>query len=152
MFGKPISEYLRFQAPFLLLLGLVGVLRLAVSLAGASDRTSAFLSMNVIGWLAVIYYGVAAHGRGYTYRQLLPLGFFQIVLQQAICVVGILLSIAGYPNVFTAPEFSFGVQSQWLHLASHLTVGIVVPTLLFWGVASLVLRITRGFSSRPAVA
>jgi hypothetical protein len=152
MFGKPISEYLHFQAAFLLLLGLVGVLRLGVSLAGASDHTSAFLSMNVIGWIAVVYYGVAAHGRGFTYKQLLPLGFFQIVLQQAICVVGILLAIAGRQNVFAAPEFSVSGQSQWIHLAAHLTVGILVPTLLFWGVAALTLRITKAVSRRPALA
>jgi hypothetical protein len=152
MFGKPISEYLRFQAVFLFLLGLVGVLRLGVSLAGASDHTAAFLSMNVIGWIAVIYYGIAAHARGFTYKQLLPLGFFQILLQQAIAVVGILLAIAGRQNVFAAPEYSVAGQSQWIHIAAHLTIGIVVPTLLFWGIASLVLKITKAVSRRPAVA
>jgi hypothetical protein len=152
MFGKPVSEYLYFQRVVLALIAVVGLLRLGVSLAGASDHTAAFLSMNVIGWIAVFYYGVAAHARGFTYKQLLPLGLFQIVLQQAICVVGILLAIAGYQNVFAAPEYSVGGQSQWIHIAAHLTVGIVVPTLLFWGVSSLVFRIAKGLAGRPVTA
>jgi hypothetical protein len=40
------------------------------------------------------------HTRGFgSYRQLLPLTFFQTVVMQSIAVLGILLSIAGLPNV-----------------------------------------------------
>jgi len=153
MFGKPVSEYLRFQKVVLAVLAAVGLARLGLSLAGVPNATVAWLSMNVVGWAGVLYYGVAVHTRGFgSYRQLLPLALFQITLQQLIAVLGILLAIAGRPNVYAAPEYSFGAQSQWLHALSHLTIGIVVATLLMWGVASLVLLVTRKIVRRPALA
>jgi len=153
MFGKPVSEYLSFQKVVLAVLAAVGLARLGLSLAGVPNATVAWLSMNVVGWAGVLYYGVAVHTRGFgSYRQLLPLALFQITLQQLIAVLGILLAIAGRPNVYAAPEYSFGAQSQWLHALSHLTIGIVVATLLMWGVASLVLLVTRKIVRRAAVA
>ncbi len=120
MYGKPLSEYLRFQRVVLALLVTVGLLRLGLSLAGLPNRTVAFLSMNVVGWAGVVYYGIAVHRSGFgSYRQLFPLGLIQIAVQQAIAVLGILLAIAGFQNVFAAPEFSAG-SNQWVH-ASRLT-------------------------------
>jgi hypothetical protein len=157
MFGKRLSEYLAFQKGPLLIVAGVGLLRLGLSLAGAPNATATWLSMTVAGWLAIFYYGVAVHTRRFgTYRHLLPLVFIQVVVVQAIAVTGILLAIGGVPNIYAAPEYGapFGgaATSQWLHALAHLTIGIVAPVLLGWGVASLVLLITRKVARRPAVA
>jgi hypothetical protein len=153
MFGKRLSQYLGFQKAVLGLLAVVGLARLGLSLAGLPNTTVAWLSMNVVAWAGALYYGVAVHTRGFgSYKQILPLVFFQTVLQQSIAVLGILLAIGGYPNIYAAPEFSFGAQSQWIHVLAHLTIGIIVPTLLLWGVASLVLLVTKKMARRPAVA
>lgn len=153
MFGKRVSEYLGFQKVWLALLAAVGLTRLVLSLAGVPDSTVAWLSMNVVGWAAAFYYGVAVYKKRFgSYKHILPLAFFQTVLQQSIAALGILLAIAGYPNVYAAPEYSFNIQNQWLHVSSHLTIGIVVPPLLIWAVASLVMLITKKVARRPAVA
>jgi hypothetical protein len=153
MFGKGLSEYLGFQKVVLGLLAAVGLARLGLSLAGLPNATVAWLSMNVVGWAGALYYGVAVHRRGFgSYKQILPLAFFQTVVQQSIAVLGIVLSIAGLQNIYAAPEYSFGAQSQGLHALAHLTIGIVVPSLLLWGVASLVLLITKKLARRPAMA
>jgi hypothetical protein len=157
MFGKSVPEYLRFQKVWLILLAAVGLGRLVLSLAGLPDRIVLLLSMTVVGWIAIFYYGVAVHTRGFgSYKQLLPLVGFQVVLVQAIAVFGILLAIAGLPNIYAAPEFSGPPfarnDNQWTHALAHLTIGIVVPILLGWGVSSLVLLITRRVTRRPAVA
>ncbi len=157
MFGKRVSEYLAFEKVWLILLAAVGLGRLVLSLAGAPDHLVVFLSMTVVGWAAVLYYGVAVHTRGFgSYRHLLPLLFFQIVVVQAIAVAGILLAIAGWPNIYAAPEFSgppfARSANQWSHALAHLTIGIVAPVLLGWGVGSLLLLVTRKVSRRPAVA
>jgi hypothetical protein len=148
MFGKRVSEYLGFQRAALAFVGGVGVARLILSLAGLPDNVVTWLSMTVAGWAAIFYYGVAVHTRGFgSYRHLLPLVFFQVVLVQLIAVVGILLAIAGLPNIYAAPEYSgppfARSSSQWTHALAHLTIGVVVPTLLGWGVASLVLWVTK---------
>jgi len=157
MFGKWVSEYLGFQKVWLVLIAAVGLARLGLSLAGLPDRTVMFLSMTAVGWAAVLYYGVAVHIRGFgSYKQLLPLMIFQVVLVQSIAVAGILLAIAGFPNIYAAPEYSgppfARSTNQWSHALAHLTIGIVVPVLLWWGVASLVLLITKRVARRPAVA
>src|SRR5262249_10232740 len=126
-------------------------------LAGLPDSTVTFLSMTVVGWVAVLYYGAAVHTRGFgSYRHLLPLLFFQVVVVQSIAVLGILLAIAGLPNIYAAPEYSgppfARSASQWTHALAHLTIGIVAPVLLWWAVASLVLLVTRKVSRRPALA
>ena len=77
---------------------------------------------------------------------------FATLTMQSIAVLGILLAIAGLPNIYAAPEYSFRAASQWTHLLAHLTVGMVVPPLLSWGVGSLVMLITKRVARRPAVA
>jgi hypothetical protein len=157
MFGKRVSEYLGFQKWWLAVIAAVGLARLLLSLAGLPDRTVMFLSMTVAGWIAVLYYGVAVHTKGFgSYKQLLPLMIFQVALVQAIAVTGILLAIAGLPNIYAAPEFSgppfARSANQWTHALAHLTIGMVAPVLLGWAVASLVLLITRKVARRPATA
>lgn len=153
MFGKRLSEYLEFQKAALAFVGGVGLARLLLSMAGLPDGVVTWLSMTVAGWAAILYYGVAVHTRGFgSYKQLLPLVFLQVVLVQVIAVAGILLAIAGLPNIYAAPEYRgppFARSSnQWTHALAHLTIGIVAPTLLGWGVASLVLLITKKIARR----
>jgi hypothetical protein len=151
MFGRPLSEYLAFQKIPLGLIAAVGLARLALSLAGVPNEGVAWVSMNAVSWAAALYYGVAVHTRRFgSYKQILPLTFFQILLQQLIAVIGIVLTIAGLSNVYAAPEYSFGSQNHGLHILAHLTVGIVVAPVLQWGVASLVLLVTKRVAPRPA--
>lgn len=148
MFGKSFAEYVRFQMPVLVILAVVGLARLGASLAGAPEATVKWVAMNIVLWSGAIYYGVAAQRRGFgSYKQLLPLVVVQVVLFQAIAVLGILLAIAGYPNIFAAPEYSFQAGSQWAHLLAHMTIGIVAPSLILWGVASLAMLVTRKVAS-----
>jgi len=41
-----------------------------------------------------------------SYKQLLSLILIQSVLANSIAIIGIALTIAGFPNIFGAPEFS----------------------------------------------
>jgi hypothetical protein len=151
IFGKRVSEYLAFQKPFLILLAAVGLARLGLSLAGLPNVSVRWLSMNAVLWIATVYYGVAVHTRRFgSYKQLLPLIVFQVALFHSIAILGILLTIAGLPNIYGAPEYS--VPNQWLHIAAHLTIGMVAASLLLWGFASLVLLVTKKTSRRPALA
>ena len=140
MFGKRLSQYLGFQKLWLVLTAAVGLARLGSSLAGLPDDGVRCLSMNVLLWAGAVYYGVAVHTRGFgSYKQLLPLVFFQVAILHVIAVAGIVLSIAGFPNIFAAPEYSGPAtpENQWLHALSHLTIGMVAAPLVLWAVASL---------------
>jgi hypothetical protein len=153
VFGKPLSAYVAILKPVLILLIIVGLARLGASLLGLPVSTVRWLAMNAVVWGGAIYLGAVAYTRRFgSYRQLLPLMLIQMVVFQAIAVLGILLAIAGLQNIFAAPEYSFQAQSQWVHLLAHLTVGIVVPTLILWGVSSLVMWVTKKVARAPEVA
>jgi hypothetical protein len=151
MFGKPVKEYLELQKWWLVALAVMGVLRIALSLAGLPDSTVKWFSTNVIGWSASVYYGIAGYQRGFLYKQLLPLSFFHVVLFHTLAVAGILLTIAGFPNIYATPEFS-PFPNQWVHIGAHLTLGMVAASLIGWGFASLVMLITRKVARQPVVA
>ena len=121
MFGKTAVAVSRVSRRLLLVLtAAVGLARLGLSLAGVPDDGVRWLSMNVLMWTGAVYYGVAVHARGFgSYKQILPLVFFQVLILHVIAVAGIVLSIAGFPNIFAAPEYSGPAtpQNQWLHAA-----------------------------------
>ena len=157
IFGKRLSDYVAFCRVFLVLIFVIGIARLALSLGGVPNSTARWLSMTVTVWIAVIYYSVRVHTSGFgSYKQLLPLMIFQVVLVQAIAVAGIVLAIASFPNIYAAPEYSgppfARSPNQWNHALAHLTLGIAAPVLLGWGVGSLVLLITKRVARRPATA
>jgi len=155
MFGKKVSQYLEFQKLLLALTAAVGLARLGASLAGVPDDAVRWLSMNILIWGGAVYYGVAVHTRGFgSYKQILPLVFFQVVILHVIAVAGIVLQIAGFPNIFAAPEYSgpATLPNQWLHAASHLTIGMVAAPLVLWAVGSLAMWITKKAGRRPAIA
>jgi hypothetical protein len=155
MFGKRLSEYLGFQRVWLVLTAAVGLARLGLSLAGAPDDSVRFLSMNALLWTGAVYYGVAVHTHGFgSYKQILPLTFLQVLILHVIAVAGIVLGVAGFTNIFAAPEYSgpATAQNQWLHALSHLTIGMVAAPLVLWAVGSLAMWITKKTARRPAVA
>ena len=107
VFGKRLSEYFAFQKVFLALIAMAGVARLGISLAGVPDGTAKWFSMTVLAAASIFYYGTAVHMRRFgSYKQLLALLLIQSVLANSIAIIGIALTIAGFPNIFGAPECS----------------------------------------------
>ncbi len=155
IFGKTLGEYVRFQKLFLLLILAVGLARLGLSLAGMPNSAVRWLSMTVVVLAGVVYAGVKAARAGFGYRHLLPVAFLQALLSNGIAIVGILLAItSGADNIFTAPEFGGSVDDGHgaFHVLGHFAFGMGIGSLLSWGIASLVLWITRKATRRSASA
>jgi hypothetical protein len=155
VFGKKLSEYVAFQKVVLAVVVAVGVLKLALSLAGVSDASTRWVSLTVVALVATIYYGIAVHTKGFgSYRQLLPLMVIQGVVANSIVIVGILISAAtGTANIFTADEYG-GTTSVPLHIAGHVIGGMVVGPLIGWAIGSLVMLVTKKVkpAATPAAA
>jgi hypothetical protein len=153
LFGKPLSAYVRFQRGVLLVTVVVGLLRLALSLAGVPNDAVKWLSMTVVMLASVFYYGVRVHTSGFGgYKHILPLVWIQSALMAVIAIAGILVSVAGAPNIFSAPEYG-GTMSVGAHLGGHLVFGLVVGPLAGWAIGSLVMFVTKKVSGpRPARA
>lgn len=150
VFGKRLSEYVAFQKVVLAVIVAVGILRLALSLAGVADATTKWLSMTVVVLATTIYYGITVYTKGFgTYRHLLPLLVIQGVVANLIVIVGIVISAAtGRPNIFTAPEYG-GTLSVPFHIGGHLIAGMIVGPLIGWAISSLVMLITRKVKPAP---
>lgn len=153
MFGKTVAQYLGFQKIVLALIVLVFLVRLALSLGGAPNATAKWVSVTVVLLVGVVYYGVAVHTRGFgSYKQLLPLLFFQSLLGEGLVALAIVLAIfTGTDNIYTAPEYSGGGDGKnWLHVVAHLVIGAIVLPLVSWGISSLVLLVTKKVAPRSA--
>lgn len=153
VFGKSLSEYVRFQKPILIAILVVGLLRLILSLAGLPVGTVQWLSMTVVALVGVIYYGIRVPKTGFgSYRHLLPLAVIQSTLANTIAIVAILIALTtGQPNIFTDPGFSPGEGRDAFHLFGHVAFGIGIGSILSWGISSLVMLITRKLA-RPSAA
>jgi len=164
IFGKSVSEYVDFEKEFLILVLVVGLVRLGLSLAGAPDSAVKFASMTALMLLGLIYYSVRVYTSGFgSYRQLLPVLAFPVILMNLIIIAGIVIAIeTGKDNIFTAPEFSPGRFSgqqvsgrTWGHAAGHV-VGMVWISLLLWGIGSLIMLVTKkatgGQQPKPGTA
>jgi hypothetical protein len=153
MFGKSVAQYLGFQKVVLALIVVVFLVRLGLSLSGTPNATAKWISVTVVLLLGLLYYGVAVHTRGFgSYKQLLPLLFFQSLLAESLVALAIVLAIfTGQDNIYTAPEYSGGGDGKnWMHVVAHLIVGSVVLPLISWAISSLVLLVTKKVSPRAA--
>jgi hypothetical protein len=154
IFGKPLGEYVAFAKVFLILIPLVGLLRLGLSLEGIPNSTVRWFSMTALGFIGMAYFAIRVHTTGFgSYRHLLVIVALQNLMAQMVAIVGILLAIiTGVGNIFSAPEFSFGGQNPWLHLAAHVFIGTTAGSLFPWAIGSLILSITRRVSPSPQTA
>lgn len=155
IFGKRLSDYVAFCKPFLILIPLVGIIRLALSLGGVSPSLVRFFTMTGLVWIGVIYYSIRVHTTGFgSYKQLLVICALQNWAGQAVAIFAIALSIfTGTANIFSMPEYAFGSDGRtWTHLAAHLFIGTTIGSLVPWGIGSLILLITKkltGKASQP---
>jgi hypothetical protein len=147
VFGRRYADYVRFQRPWLLTIAAVGALRLVLSLVGVPDSVVRFLPMTLINLCGVVYYGLRVGPTGFgSYRHLLPLVLNQNLVVNGIAILGIVLAALGLPNIYDTPEFRppFGrgpTTSPASHALAHLVIGNTVPTLINWGLGSLVMLI-----------
>ncbi|MEK6302368.1 MAG: hypothetical protein AABO41_16785 [Acidobacteriota bacterium] len=94
IFGKRLSEYVAFCKPFLILILVVGIVRLALSLGGVANSTARWLSITAVIWIGVLYYAIRVHTSGFgSYKQLLPICVLQGIAAQIVIIPAIILAI-----------------------------------------------------------
>jgi len=152
IFGKPLSEYVRFERVFLILIVVVGLARLFLSLAGMPNATVKFLSITVVALIGIFYYGIRVHTTGFgSYKHLLPLIVIQNVVSHGLIIAAILLArLTHHPNIFSAPEYG-GNSGTRFHILGHVLIGMVAFSLVGWLVASIVMWVTKRVSGKGRV-
>ena len=158
MFGKPMAYYLRLQAPALIAITVVFIVRLAMSRGGIPDSAGKILSITFILILALPYYALLAKREGLTFKHLYAMCFIQGVFSQTLVALAIVLAIVtGHDNIYTIPEFypqsaggtPFPVDGKnWMHAIAHIVfAGALVLPLASWAVSSVLLVIARKVKS-----
>lgn len=157
VFGKSLSEYVGFAKVILSLIVIVGVARLALSLAGVGNPTVKWLSISIVTLIGLVYYSIRVYTSGFgSYKQLLALIVIQSVVAQTIIIVGIVIAIFTHrDNIFSAPEYSppvgpLGDGKTWLHAGMHVVFGVLVGSLLAWLVGSVIMWVTKKAVQRDA--
>ena len=164
MFGKPLSAYVAFQKPILILITVVWALRLALSMAGVPVSGTKFVSVTGVVALGALDYGWAGVGqKGFgSFKQIYGLNLVQGIFSQTLVAAAIVLAILiGRDNIDTIPEFyppSAGHDPLGLppdgknfgHVLAHIFVaGAILMPIVGWLLGSLVHLATRK-TARPA--
>ncbi|MFY9607613.1 MAG: hypothetical protein WAU45_03255 [Blastocatellia bacterium] len=147
IFGRRPSEYVSFAKPFLVLILVVAIARLALSLGGVSNSTAKWLSVTAVIWIGVVYYAIRVHITGFgSYKQLLPICVLLSLTAQVVIVPAIMLAIfTGTDNIYSIPENFFGNDGKtWLHVAGHLFIGgTTIGPLIGWLVGCVIMFATK---------
>jgi len=165
MFGKPLSEYVAFEKPVLILIAAVWALRLIFSMAGIPVVAAKIVSISAVLLLGSLYYGWAVGQKGFgSYKQLYALNLVQGLFSQTLVALAIVLAmVTGTDNVYTIPEFyppsagngPFGLPPDGKnlgHAIAHIVLaGVLIGPLIGWLLSSIVHFFTRK-SARPATA
>jgi hypothetical protein len=149
LFSKSSAEYIRFQKILLSITAAVGLARLLLSLAGASDIAGWF-SITAMTFVSVVLYPIMVHTKGFGgYKQVLVLLFIQLALAGALITLGIAIAVAtGSGNVFTGGQEG-SIGSEITHMASHLIGGSIIFAAILWLPASVVLFVTKHIAPSP---
>ena len=146
IFGKPIAEYFAFQKAIVILIVVVGLARLALSLAGFPLSTVKWISLTGMAVIGIVYCAVQVPRTGFGgYKHLLPLIFIQALTGNLIIAGGIALAaITGRDNIYSVPEYSGPLAGNpWFHAAGHLLDGLIVGPLLGWLIGSAIMFIVK---------
>ncbi len=146
IYGKTVSQYVQFQGPILGFILVVGLARLALSLAGVSTSSVKYFSLTAAWLLGLVILSILVHTRSFgSYKQLLPLVAIQTLVAHAFTAAAVVLAIVTTrDNIFSLPEYSGGADGKtWLHVGAHLFLAIPVVTLGGWLIGSAILSLTR---------
>jgi hypothetical protein len=149
LFSKSFAEYIRFQKILLIITAAVGLARLLLSLAGASD-VAGWFSITAMTFVGVVLYPIMVHTKGFGgYKQVLVLLSIQLALAGAVITFGIAIAVAtGSGNVFTGGQVG-SIGSEITHMASHLIGGPIIFAAILWLPASAVLFVTKRVTPSP---
>lgn len=141
LFGKSLSDYVRFQKILLILTLAFGLLRLVLSMAGVPREFVTWFSMTGLLLISLVYYPIRVHMKGFGgYAQVLILIAIQNLVTQVMTAIGILTApLTGVDNIFSVAAAGAG---QVGHATSHLVTWPVF-TVILWLPASVILWVTR---------
>ncbi len=128
--GFSLRDHLRLLSPLFGLIVAVWALRWVLAAAGVSGRALSICSVTVTGTAALLLAVLLIHGRRFgSYTNVVAAAFLLECFRQGLIIAAIAFAtLTNTQNVYSAPEFSFGL-SPLRHMLGHLTGGVGLGTL-----------------------
>jgi hypothetical protein len=149
IFGKSVSQYVRFLGPILGFILVVGIARFLLSLGGVSVATVKYFSLSGAWLVGLVLCSITVHTKGFgSYKQLLGLVGLQSLVTQGFAATAVVLAIVtGQDNIYSIPEFSGSVDGKtWGHAGAHVALAAPISALAGWLVGSAILFVTKKVS------
>lgn len=146
IFGKSVSQYVRFLGPILGFILIVGIARLLLSLAGVSVASAKYFSLTGAWLVGLVFCSITVHTKGFgSYKELLGLVGIQSLVAQAFTAAAVALAIVtAHDNIYSIPEFSGNADGKtWGHVGAHLFLATPILTLAGWLIGSAILFVTK---------
>lgn len=150
--GHGLREHLQLLAPLFGLIGAVWALRLVAAAAGASHGIARLFSVSVAVPICVLLAVLLMHTRRFGgYANVVTVTFLLVLWAQLLISAAIaFFAFTGKHNIYSEPEYSFGLLNPWKHIAGHLTFGIGFGTLVGTAMGCLFLWMLRKLPADPA--
>ena len=144
IFGKRLSEYVAFSKPFLVLILVVGIVRLAMSLGGVPNSTQV-AQHHGRDMDRSLYYAIRVHTSGFgSYKHLLPICVLQSLAAQVIIVPAIILAIfTGKDNIYSVPEYASARRQDLASRGGPSMMGTTIGPLIGWLVGCVIMFVTK---------
>jgi len=135
IFGKPLSQYAEFCKPFLVLVPVAGIVRLALSLGGVPNSTAKWISVTALVGIGVLYYAVRVHASGFgSYKQLLVVSVLLNLAAQVVIIFGIVRRLSPARPISIAHQSTHSaVTAQRGPTPQHICSSELRPALSFRG-------------------
>jgi len=145
--GHRLRDHVRLLAPFLILIGIVWLLRLCLDFAGVSRSIVRLFSVTVACAFSILAATVVIHRSKFgSYPNVVAASLILAAWEQALIILAICAAaLTGRENIFTAPEFSGpGVGHHYVkHIIGQLTYGVGADVLFGAATGCLLLWILR---------
>ena len=130
---------------------LVGLVRFSLTVSGAPDEVTKYVSMTVVLLAGCVYFGAAS----LSWKELLAVSYLLILPYVAVELGGIGYTWAtGKTTIFHVPQYSFGLEVD-LHFWAHLVGGLTLEPLSLFVVMLIVHAVSKLWTSshgRPTSA
>ena len=144
--GFSLRDHLRLLSPLFGVIAAVWALRLILAAMGASSHVLSICSVTTASAVTLLLAVLLIHGRhAGGYANVVAAVFLLECFEQGLIGAAIAFgALTGTQNVYSAPEFSFGL-SPLRHILGHLTFGIGLGTLFGSATGCLLFWLLRKF-------
>jgi len=143
--GHGVWDHIRLLAPLFGVIAVVWALRMGLAAVACPRTVWYYISISVVVPICIALAVFLIHIRRFGgYANVVLASLLLVVWSQLLIVTAIAFSaLTGIETVYDMPEFTFGMNTPWKHIAGSLTFGVGMGTLFGAAMGCLLLWMLR---------